>query len=159
MRAGASLCGVATLFVFALSSAQAAPACTGFTKVPSVLRLDPATVFVVDGDTIREHRDCAINLRFNDIDAPDRQGHEKCPDEGALGDKSYERLLFLVRGAKTAAFHTSGEKDKWGRPLGQLFLDGKPVGQRLVSERLACVSKNGKKENWCAKPMRCSAEE
>ena len=142
----------------AFDPAGAASSCTGFTKEPVTIPLDPQAVFVVDGDTIKENRDCAIRLRFDDIDAPDRQGHEKCPEEGALGDKSYERLLILVRAAKAAEYRTSGETDKWGRPLGQLILDGQPVGATLVKEKLACVSQDGKKEDWCAKPVRCSGE-
>jgi endonuclease YncB( thermonuclease family) len=138
--------------------ATAEPSCHAYLKKAEVVPLNPADIYVVDGDTIKEDRFCALRLRFNDIDAPDRDGHEKCEEEGRLGDKTYERLLALVRAAKTAEYHASGELDKYGRPLGQLILDGNPVGATLANEHLACPSKDGKKENWCAMPFRCSVD-
>jgi len=134
--------------------------CTAFKrKKPVVVTLDPATVYIVDGDTIRERDECAALWRLSDIDAPETelQKIERQPERD-LGIKATARLTILVRRAKTVEFRYSGKPGGHNRPSGKLMVDGRSAGSILKSEGLACQNSQEMKHDWCATPPRCLAQ-
>jgi micrococcal nuclease len=103
---------------------------------------------VIDGDTFTLH---GTRYRIANIDAPEL--HEgKCDAE--------RRLAFVAR-VRLGALLSSGTiriipgdpvdgrlKDRYGRSLATVTVDGRDVGDILVSERLA-RSWKGRRTTWC----------
>jgi micrococcal nuclease len=86
-------------------------------------------VNVHDGDTLTalDHGNVQHKIRLEGIDAPELGQ--------PFGRVSRDRLSELVKG-KTATIHQHG-KDRYGRVLASVELDGDDLGRRLVSEGLA----------------------
>nr|WP_281501843.1 thermonuclease family protein [Aliiroseovarius sp. F20344] len=70
-----------------------------------------------------------------------------CPEEKALGDKATARLRQIVKGADITMRHDG--HDKYGRELVRLSVDGRDVGDTLISEGLALAYRGGSRINWC----------
>lgn len=95
---------------------------------------------VHDGDTIR----CGSErIRIENIDAPELEGSPKCEDyrsarawcDYALGERSRDALgSFLDSG--TIGVRRSG-KDKYGRTLARIEVNGQDAGEYLVGQGLA----------------------
>lgn len=99
---------------------------------------------VVDGDTIWLE---GQNIRIADIDAPET--HEfGCPEEKALGDRATQRLQQLVNSGTVTFSSINRDEDPYGRKLRIVYVDGKGVGDTLVSEGLARYYR-GSKQPWC----------
>jgi endonuclease YncB( thermonuclease family) len=103
-------------------------------------------IYVIDGDTIivdGEH------IRIANIDAPEIHSY-KCASELARGEKAKVRMeamvsagaLTIVRGDKGRMF------DRYGRTLGRVLVNGKDVGESLISEGLA-RRWDGRRHPWC----------
>lgn len=106
---------------------------------------------VIDGDTLRQGKD---RLRLLHIDAPET--HEpRCPAERRKGKQATARLRQLIRSAWDVQVRDSGERDKYGRRLVDLYLDGKDVGDILIAEGLAVPWEPGsaawreRRAHWC----------
>lgn len=86
-------------------------------------------VNVHDGDTLTalDDGDVQHKIRLEGIDAPELGQ--------PFGRVSRDRLSALVKG-KTLTIHQHG-KDRYGRVLARVELDGDDLGRRLVSEGLA----------------------
>ena len=98
-------------------------------------------LYVVDGDTIFLGKK---RFRFVGIDAPEIR-EPQCQREFVLGQKAKSRLTELLKNARKINILPVGEKDKYGRFLVQVFVDGKNAGKILVSEKLALPWKAGRK--------------
>lgn len=95
---------------------------------------------VHDGDTIR----CGSEkIRIENIDAPELDGSPKCEDgraarawcDDALGQKSRDKLkVFLGQGTIQISRHG---RDKYGRTLALVSVDGRDAGEFLIAEGLA----------------------
>lgn len=103
---------------------------------------------VLDGDTIvlgREH------IRIANIDAPEI-GHPKCDAELRLGEVARRRLTELLGQGKIAVHRgdpgTGRMKDRYGRTLATVSVDGRDVGRILVAEDLARPW-TGRRRSWC----------
>ena len=118
---------------------------------------------VIDGDTIKVTGE-ARNVRLVGFNTPEVFSPE-CSREEALGNRATERLKALLRSAGTIEFErvacscppgTEGTSEcNFGRLCGVLHVDGRDVGEILISEGLAtryicgrtsCPPKPG---NWC----------
>ncbi|MEM5516613.1 thermonuclease family protein [Henriciella sp. AS95] len=101
---------------------------------------------VVDGDTIWAHGD---KIRLADIDAPEVFSPD-CPSEKELGQKATIRLAALLNQGQVE-LRTSGsrDRDKYGRLLRVATVDGRSVGQILISEGLAYRWGNHQ-QGWCS---------
>lgn len=95
---------------------------------------------VVDGDTFWTNGE---KVRIADIDAPEIHG--RCPYETKLAAQSRDRLLDLLR--QPFALHRQG-KDRYGRTLANVTVNGSDVGMMLVREGLARVW-DGARHPWC----------
>ncbi len=101
---------------------------------------------VLDGDTIvigKEH------IRIANIDAPEIH-HFKCDAERRLGLVAKARLSELLMGHPVVIKRGDGNrmKDRYGRTLAVIAVDGADVGEKLIAEELARPWK-GKREPWC----------
>ena len=95
---------------------------------------------VHDGDSIVLEKE---RIRIADIDTPELNG--KCAYESRLAIRSRNRLAQLLGdGFKV---HREG-KDRYGRTLAIITVNGRSVGDMLVSEGLARTW-SGRREQWC----------
>ena len=99
---------------------------------------------VVDGDTIWLE---GQNIRIADIDAPETHEY-RCASEKVLGDQATQRLHQLVNSGPVTLSSIDRDEDTYGRNLRLVMVDGRSVGDTLVSERLARYYESGKKP-WC----------
>lgn len=117
---------------------------------------------VTDGDTIR--LDDGTRVRLNGFNAPESRDPQ-CDREAVLGNRAKERLEELVATGRTRVSQvprackpgTEGtDKCNYGRSCGMLQVDGRDVGQILISEGLAVLFVCGKERcpktprPWCS---------
>ena len=102
----------------------------------------------VDGDTFDIGSE---RVRIANIDAPETKS-AKCDAERRLGEVAKRRLQELL---SSPGFEMergdpkSGRmKDRYGRTLATIYVDGIDVGSILIDERLARLWR-GKREPWC----------
>lgn len=105
-----------------------------------------AAVKVVDGDTIVLDGE---TVRIRNIDTPEI-GSPKCQAELKAGLKAKQRLQAIVKDKTVSLKRGDGSRmtDRYGRTLALVFVDGRDVGEQLVSEGLA-RRWNGKRRPWC----------
>jgi micrococcal nuclease len=86
-------------------------------------------VSVHDGDTVRvlDAANVQHKVRLDGIDAPERGQ--------PFGTVARDRLASLVMG-KTVTVHNDG-RDKWGRMLGRIEIEGGDVNKQMLAEGLA----------------------
>lgn len=99
---------------------------------------------VVDGDTIwlEGHK-----IRIADIDAPETHD-PRCQSEKELGDRATLRLQQLLDSGTVSLQAINRDKDVYGRELRLVLVDGRSVGDTLVSEGLARWYE-GSRRPWC----------
>lgn len=109
--------------------------------VLSICAPGPRDDCVVDGDTFWIEGE---KVRIADIDAPEIKG--QCAYESRLAIASRNRLRELLSSG-SFRLHREGE-DRYGRTLAIVTLNGRSVGDVLVSEGLARTW-TGRREPWC----------
>ena len=72
-----------------------------------------------------------------------------CANEKARGDAATARLRQLISAAGTLQLFIQDERDRYGRGLGSLLVDGQDVGDVLISEGLARRYSGGRRRGWC----------
>lgn len=103
--------------------------------------LSLSTCTITDGDTIR----CGDErIRIENIDTPELRG-AKCPQEALWAAEARDRLTTLLRPGFEV--HRSG-RDRYGRTLARLTVNGIDVGQVLIAENLARPYAGGRRP-WC----------
>ncbi|MDF1600321.1 thermonuclease family protein [Mesorhizobium sp. YIM 152430] len=110
-----------------------------------VLSCEPTEIRVWDGDSLRlgmTHEAEAIRM-FN-IDAPEIEG--QCAYESNLAQRSKHRLAELLQGQLVEVLRQG--KDRYGRTLASVTINGSDAGDILVSEGLARTW-SGRREPWC----------
>ncbi|MBX9451588.1 MAG: thermonuclease family protein [Mesorhizobium sp.] len=106
---------------------------------------EPAEIRVWDGDSIRlgtTRQSEAVRI-FN-IDAPEIEG--QCAYETDLAQQSKIRLAELLKGRRIEVLRQG--TDRYGRTLAAIRVEGRDVGDILVSEGLARTWA-GRREPWC----------
>jgi len=99
---------------------------------------------VVDGDTIWLEGE---KIRIADIDAPETHD-PRCPSEKALGDRATLRLKDLLNSGPVSLRSIERDRDRYGRSLRLVDVNGESVGQVLVREGLARWYA-GHRRAWC----------
>jgi endonuclease YncB( thermonuclease family) len=86
-------------------------------------------VNVHDGDTVRvlDAANVQHKVRLDGIDAPERGQ--------PFGTVARDRLASLVMG-KAVTVHSDG-RDKWGRTLGRIEIEGQDVNRQMVDDGMA----------------------
>jgi len=99
---------------------------------------------VVDGDTIWLRGE---KIRLADIDAPETHD-PRCASEKELGDRATERLQQLLNAGVVTLKPIDRDRDRYGRLLRIVDVDGESAGNVLVEEGLARWYEGGRKP-WC----------
>lgn len=97
----------------------------------------------VDGDTL----DCAgRRVRLVNIDAPELHG--RCPAENQMAERA--KLAAMIALA-TSPIHVTpdGGKDRYGRLLARVVVDGRDLGETLIAQGLARPYAGGPRRGWC----------
>lgn len=106
----------------------------------SLCTAGPRSHCVHDGDTFWHEGE---KIRIADIDTPELNG--RCEYERELALKARNRLLAILQ--TRYAIHRQG-RDRYGRTLAIVTVNGRSVGNILVSEGLARTW-SGRREEWC----------
>ncbi|MFN3624418.1 MAG: thermonuclease family protein [Hyphomicrobium sp.] len=112
----------------------------------TILAVAAGDVKAVDGDTVDAAGD---RWRLTGFDTPETR-FAKCAREWMLGIVAKNRLQRLVDGAARIEIHARRGRDKHGRGLGALMIDGEDAAGIMVREGLARpYSGRGKRGSWC----------
>ena len=90
---------------------------------------------VVDGDTVDLLVDCGFNIirkeriRFYGVDAWETRGEER-----ERGLKAKEFVMDLLPVGSECIVRTGKEQGKFGRHLGEIYIDGKSLNDMLLLE-------------------------
>jgi micrococcal nuclease len=113
-------------------------------------KLDPSSVQVsrvIDGDTLALAG--GERVRIANIDTAEMPPRSQCEREAQLALKAKSRLSELVRaGGSVTLSRTGRDKDRYGRLLRTVRINGRDVGDQLVQEGLA-QRWQGRRASWC----------
>lgn len=104
---------------------------------------DPA---VIDGDTLR---DGEVRYRVENIDAPETGARAECAHERALGAAARAYLSEWVAQSQRIEAGESTRRDRYGRIVARIEIDGVDLGQRLIDVGLAQPWR-GRKADFCS---------
>jgi len=146
--AGAAVLGTAYgagwLSLPSRADAQQAVASEGIRASFSICHTGGGYNCVVDGDTIWLQGE---KIRIADIDAPET--HEpRCPEEKALGGQATTRLQQLLNSGSISLQPIERDRDRYGRLLRRVFVDGVSVGEVMIEEGLVRRYEVGRR-SWC----------
>jgi endonuclease YncB( thermonuclease family) len=99
---------------------------------------------VWDGDTFWL---AGEKIRVADIDAPELHG--QCSAETRQAHVARDRLLALLNSGSIELVRQGRDRDRYGRELRLVLVDGRDVGAMLISEGLA-RRWAGRRMPWCA---------
>ena len=127
--------------------------------IPGLLLANPydfTITKVIDGDTVKFHAGFLppelgneLSLRIIGIDTPEKGRLSQCPEENAKGLAATEFTKIAVNSATKKQIVLKGWDKYGGRVLGELYLDGKSLGDMLISAGLARPYYGNKKTSWC----------
>jgi hypothetical protein len=92
--------------------------CTAVLVAVSLTLAQPATI---DGDTLRDGDE---RYRVENIDAPERGARAACPEERALAEAASTYVREWIAGARRVDAHTTGRRDRYGRIVARIEVDG-----------------------------------
>ncbi|WP_442623384.1 thermonuclease family protein [Parasphingopyxis sp.] len=99
---------------------------------------------VVDGDTFWM---AGEKIRILDIDTPELSP-PRCAAEARLGEAAKARLHALLNSGTVTLERDGRDRDRYGRLLRRVHVDGQPVGAALIREGLARPYGGGRR-SWC----------
>ena len=103
----------------------------------------------VDGDTVRDGRE---RYRVANLDAPEVGSHARCPAELAAGEAARAEVADLIGRARRVEAHPTGRRDRYGRVVAYIEIDGVDLGARLIERGLARPW-YGRSSNFCSRPL------
>ncbi len=112
---------------------------------PSVDRVIPSHLTVVDGDTVSL---AGQSIRVVGFDTPETYRAE-CASERRLSHAATDRLRNLLARASSAQLAYLPRRDQYERDLARLMLDGQDVADIMVGEWLARRYAGGHRQSWC----------
>lgn len=115
--------------------------------VPLILAgLVLAQPIVIDGDTLRDGEE---RYRVENIDAPERGHRALCAEERALAEAARTYLIDWVASARRVEAEPIGRRDRYGRVVARIEIDGVDLGERLMARGLAQPWR-GAKSDFCS---------
>lgn len=100
----------------------------------------------VDGDTIvcgKQH------VRILNVDTPELAPHARCPAEAALAERARRFTAEQLAGAKVEISPDPlRPRDRYGRTLAWVLVDGTDLGEALIQAGLARAW-DGRRRPWC----------
>ena len=106
-----------------------------------------ADIHIIDGDTY-EDRMSGVRYRLVNADTPEAGSRAKCVTERRHAEKAAAAARDLIAGAGRVEFLVTGSKDRYGRTLARVEVDGRDLGAALVARKLARPWR-GHREPWC----------
>lgn len=104
---------------------------------------------VTDGDTLKLA--CLtrglVDTRLRGFDTPELYS-PSCPSEFAKAVAAQWLLRWKLWGAERIELHI-GSRDRYGRSLAAVTLDGKPLASLMASTGLARIYDGGRRQSWC----------
>lgn len=107
--------------------------------------VDPAAVYVVDGDTIRMDGN---SWRLVGLDTPETY-EPHCAFELALGQAATARLRALMTSGRVVEVIRLPGRDRFDRGLARLYVGGENIADILIREGLARAYDGGRRQSWC----------
>jgi endonuclease YncB( thermonuclease family) len=89
-------------------------------------------------------------MRLSNVDTPNINRWANCGSEAILGEEAKKYVESLIKKSKKQQVKIVGY-DKYGRWLGQIYLDGKSISDSLIEKKFARPYYGGKKQSWCNK--------
>jgi len=100
----------------------------------------------VDGDTIACGK---IYVRIVNVDTPELGAHARCPAEAELAERARRFTAEQLAGSKIEIRpDPKRPRDRYGRTLARVVVDGIDLGEALVAAGLA-REWDGKRRPWC----------
>lgn len=124
-----------------------------FTALILAAGLVLAEPVAIDGDTVR---DGGERYRVANLDAPEVGSHARCPEEQAAGEAARAEAAELIERARRVEAHPTGRRDRYGRVVAYIEIDGVDLGARLIERGLARPW-YGRSSNYCTQPLRATA--
>lgn len=106
-----------------------------------------ALLMVVDGDTVRDSR-TGETYRIANIDTPETGDRARCRAERTLGDQATSEARRLLAAAREVRLRPIGRRDRYGRALAHVEVDGRDFGEHMIESELARPWR-GRREPWC----------
>lgn len=119
--------------------------CLPLAAMAEPVAVEPGAFRVVDADTVELDGE---RIRLTGLDAPETW-RPRCAAERARGETSTATLRYMLADAETATLDLLPRRDRYGRLLGALALDGQDVADTLVAARLARPYDGGTRQGWC----------
>ncbi|ETX12730.1 hypothetical protein OCH239_17440 [Roseivivax halodurans JCM 10272] len=114
-------------------------------SVTGPVAVTAAALRVIDGDTVEFQ---GLNYRLTGYDTPEVR-NAACEIEKALGNRATARLQAMIDAASSMELRVKAGRDRYGRGLGSLLVDGQDVGDVLIAESLARRYHGGQRSGWC----------
>jgi len=114
-----------------------------FATLLAICASGPRDNCVIDGDTFRLNGE---RVRIVNVDAAEING--KCPDERRRALAARDRLQSLLSEGSIVLVREGADRDRYGRLLRRVFINGRDVGNQLVAEQHARVWE-GRRRPWC----------
>lgn len=100
-------------------------------------------LYIIDGDTFAIGRE---RIRIAGMDAPETHP-PRCVREAQLGLAARAKLERLLESGTVTLGPAT--RDKYGRELRQVFVNGVDVAQTMIAAGLASSYSGGKRQGWC----------
>lgn len=113
-----------------------------------VLRVIDADTILVSAPFMPPPLKKQMPMRLSNVDTPNIKRWANCGREAYLGEEAKKYVEQLIKSAKNQEVKIVGY-DKYGRWLGQIYLDGKSISDSLIEKNLARYYYGGKKKSWC----------
>ncbi len=124
------------------------PFCTNADESIKILKVIDADTILVSAPFMPEPLKKQMAMRLSNVDTPNVKRWANCEKEASLGNEAKKYVEDLIKNSKNQEIKISGY-DKYGRWLGQIYLDGKSISESLIETKLAKKYFGGKKESWC----------
>ena len=118
------------------------------TEPGAATSIRPDAIRVTDGDTIRLAG--GERIRILNVDTPEMGSRARCRAEALLALEARRYLVRRVRQAQRIEVAREG-RDRFGRTLARVRIDGQDIGEELVRNRLAQPWR-GHRVAWCDVP-------
>ncbi len=101
----------------------------------------------IDGDTLRDAQ--GERYRVENIDAPERGSRSGCLEERVLAEAASAYVEAWIAQARQVEAHATGRRDRYGRIVARIEIDGVDLGERLIARGLAQPWR-GRKADFCS---------
>lgn len=115
-----------------------------------ILRIVDADTIIVSAPFMPAPLKKQMPMRLSNVDTPNIKRWANCGKEAFLGEEAKKYVEDLVKKSKKQQVKVVGY-DKYGRWLGQIYLDGKSISDSLIEKKFARPYYGGKKQSWCNK--------